>query len=167
MNYPANLSLWMLTHNVSPAAMADLVTILTGDAISTPGAVANPRNEATVQANVRLAAAQAGWHLWRNNNGAALVVDENTGEERFIRFGLGNDNKKLNENLKSSDLIGWRPVDITPGHVGMKIAQFVSREVKDPHWTFSNTKREAAQANWINLVNACGGDAAFTTGRLT
>lgn len=116
-------------------------------------------SEAYAQSQVRLEAPAKGVTLWRNNVG--VLTDING---RPVRFGLANDSKQLNEVLKSSDLIGWRPVLITPAHVGTTIAQFVSRECKEPGWIYRGTDREVAQKAWLDLVAGAGGDSAFATG---
>jgi len=119
-------------------------------------------NEADIQNNVRLMASRIGWRLWRNNVG--VLVDS---RGIPIRFGLANDSKNVNSNLKSGDLIGIRPVLITPEMVGATLGQFVSRECKVPGWKFNpNNSRDVAQKNWIDLVNSLGGDATVTTGAL-
>ena len=97
--------------------------------------------------------------MWRNNVG---VLVDRTG--RPVRFGLANESSALNARLKSSDLIGWRAVIVTPEMVGRRIAQFVSRECKAPGWTYRGDPREAAQKAWLDLVTTAGGDACFTTG---
>lgn len=152
---PANLAGWMLRHGVTPAAMADLARDLGLGA----SAASDGEGEAMVQSRVRLAAAREGIQAFRNNVG---VLTDKTG--RPVRYGLANDSKALNEKVKSSDLIGWRPVTITPAHVGTTIAQFWSRECKRQGWTYSGDAREVAQLAWIQLVASNGGDAAFTTG---
>jgi len=119
------------------------------------------RSESQVQEAVRLAAGKAGWLLWRNNVGAGKLDNGS-----FIRWGLANDTKQMNESLKSSDLIGIRPVLITQEMVGSVIGQFVAREVKRDGWAYSGSTREKAQRAFIELVNSRGGDAAFTTGGL-
>lgn len=116
-------------------------------------------NEATAQALVRLEAARRGWVLYRNNVG---VLPDARGVP--VRFGLANDSAAVNANVKSADLIGIRPVLITPDMVGKTIGQFVSREVKAPGWRFTGTERELAQLRWIELVLRYGGDASFCTG---
>jgi hypothetical protein len=116
-------------------------------------------SEAYAQSQVRLEAPTKGVTLFRNNVG--VLTDING---RPVRFGLANDSKQLNEVLKSSDLIGWRPVLITPEHVGRTLAQFVSRECKAPGWKYTGTDRERAQKAWLDLVAAAGGDSAFATG---
>lgn len=119
------------------------------------------KSESQVQDAVRLAASKAGWLLWRNNVGAGKLDNGS-----FIRWGLANDTKAMNESLKSSDLIGIRPVLITQEMVGSVIGQFVAREVKREGWRRTGSDREQAQDAFIQLVNSRGGDAAFTTGDL-
>lgn len=115
-------------------------------------------SESSVLAQVRLEAAQAGWHLWRNNVG---VLVDRTG--RPVRYGLANDGKALNQRLKSADLIGWKPYVVTAADVGRTLAVFVSREVKDPDG-YTDKDRLAAQMRWHALVIAAGGDSAIVTG---
>lgn len=114
-------------------------------------------SEAAVQAAVRLEYARRGYRLWRNNVGQLR-------DERGVpvRYGLANDSAALNQRLKSSDLIGWRPVLITPDMVGQQLAVFVSLEVKAPDWRLTpGDKRGQAQARWLDLVAADGGEARF------
>jgi hypothetical protein len=119
-------------------------------------------SEALVQSKVRLEAPRFGVTLWRNNVGVLLDKDG-----RPVRYGLANDSEKLNRVLKSSDLMGWRPVTITPAMVGMIIAQVVARECKPEGWRYTGTDRETAQKAWLDLINSAGGDAAFATGEGT
>lgn len=114
-------------------------------------------SEAHVQSQIRLAAARSGRYLFRNNNGA---FKDKTG--RVVRFGLGNDSKKLNEHFKSADLVGWECITITPDMVGQRIARFLSVEVKESGWKFSGSLDEMAQVAWATLVNAQGGRAMIT-----
>lgn len=116
-------------------------------------------SEARVQSEVRLEAACHGVHLWRNNVG--VLTDANG---RPVRYGLANDSAQLNAVLKSSDLIGWRPVVVTPDMVGQTLAVFVARECKAEGWAFRGTDREIAQQRWLDLINHNGGDAAFVSG---
>ena len=116
-------------------------------------------SETAVQQAVRLEYARRGYKLFRNNRGA---MTDGTG--RVVRFGLGNDSAVVNDHIKSSDLIGWRPVMITPADVGRTIAQIVSLECKPPGWHLTpGDKRGQAQARWIELVLADGGEARFVT----
>jgi hypothetical protein len=119
-------------------------------------------SEAAVQSKVRLEAAHKGLKLWRNNVGALL---DSRGVP--VRYGLANDSPLLNKTIKSGDLIGWRPVVVTPAHVGSMIAQFVSRECKRPDWKYSGDDHEKAQLRWAEAVTADGGDAAFCNGEGT
>lgn len=116
-------------------------------------------SEARVQSEVRLEAARYGVHLWRNNVG---VLTDDRG--RPVRYGLANDSAQLNAVLKSSDLVGWRPVVVTPDMVGRTLAVFCARECKAEGWTFRGTDREIAQQRWLDMINQNGGDAAFVSG---
>jgi hypothetical protein len=115
--------------------------------------------ENEVQARMRLEATRLGWRLWRNNVG---VLRNPQGH--YVRYGLCNDSPQLNSVLKSSDLIGIRPILITPDMVGKTIGQFVAREIKREGWIYRDVAHEKAQKNFIDLINGLGGDAAFSTG---
>jgi len=119
-------------------------------------------NEKAASVAVRLEASEKGLRIWRNNVGA---LSDETG--RFVRYGLANDSKAVNDRIKSGDLIGIRPVRVTPEMIGHTIGQFVSREIKAPGWHYTATPREQAQQRWAELVRSLGGDAAFATGRGT
>ena len=113
--------------------------------------------ESDAQARIRLAAAQQGYDLYRNNVGVLLDA---TG--RPVRFGLANDSPQLNKVLKSGDLIGWRSFVVTPEWVGHRIAQFVSAECKRPGWRLlPSDDRGHAQLAWARLVERAGGHAGF------
>lgn len=154
------LTEWMVKWKIPYKAIADLRELL-GE-MSEPDLKNKGMSESGVQSRIRLAAAQAGWRLWRNNVGA---LKDETG--RIVRYGLVNDSAKLNGNIKSGDLIGIKPVLIGPQHIGHIIGQFVSREVKKADWKYGeDLERENAQERWQMLVNSMGGDAKFTTGEL-
>lgn len=121
-----------------------------------------PLSEAAIQNLVRLEAGRLGFPLWRNNVGAVLTPGKG-----MVRYGLANDSKKMNAEVKSSDLIGVRPIIITPDHVGQTIGQFVAREAKASDWKFTGTDRELAQLHFLEIVAELGGDAAFTIGEGT
>lgn len=149
------LTSWAAKWGVPSAALQDLYNSMLGldcDLTSRePG-----RSESHVQSRIRLEAAAKSMRLWRNNVGA--LVDE---RGIPVRYGLANDSPKVNKVLKSGDLIGIRPIHIGPQHVGQVIGQFVSRECKKSSWRYTGTEHEVAQANWVQLVNSLGGDAAF------
>ena len=145
---------WAVQWGVPLAAVLDLEQRMGLHAVAiTPAAAGH--TEAWVQSRVRLAAAAEGIRAWRNNVG--VLKDGEDG--RPVRFGLANDSPALNKHLKSSDLIGWRPVVIH----GVKVAQFWCRECKEPGWQYTGTEREQAQKRWIEAVLADGGDAAFVS----
>lgn len=115
--------------------------------------------ESTIQTEIRVEASGLGWYLWRNNTGAA---HDNSGN--FFRYGLANDTPAMGKIIKSSDLIGIRPVVITQDMVGKTIGQFVAREVKRENWVYKGTPREVAQLKFLDLVTGLGGDAQFASG---
>lgn len=152
------LNEWAQRWRVPYAALEDLRAMM--GAVNTdpqPGRLGN--SEAAVTNAVRLEASRKGLRLWRNNVGAAR--DENG---NYFRFGLANDSPQMNRVIKSSDLIGIRPVVIGPHHVGSILGQFVARELKAAGWRYSASDREQAQLRFIELVQSMGGDAAFCNG---
>ena len=104
--------------------------------------------------------------VFRNNSGA---FKDETG--RLVRFGLGNESKKLNDLYKFGDYIGATPVTITQEMVGKTVAIFTNLEVKpdgDRGKTLLKamnhpTSREAAQGRAIELVRNFGGVGGFVT----
>lgn len=148
---------WMARWGISEAAMMELRQTLMHEAHW--GAVNIGTSEAAVQQSVRVEAAEKGMILWRNNVGASKDEAGN-----YFRFGLANDSAQMSKRIKSSDLVGIRPVTITGQMEGTTIGQFVAREVKRRDWKYSGTDREKAQAKYLELVLALGGDAAFCNG---
>lgn len=153
---------WAIRNRVSPQALQELQAIFGMNGGHELPVSVKGTSEAAVQAAVRLEAARKGLRLWRNNVG---VLEDKRGVP--VRFGLANDSKQLNEVLKSSDLVGWRPLIIEQHHVGMLIAQTLLREVKEVGWHFTGTEHELAQLNFLMLGIAEGCDAAFCTGEGT
>ena len=152
----STLHTWAVRHGVSSEALDELrqMLIVRPDNNTLRGA-----SESVVSKRIQLEASYKGVTLWRNNVGAC---QDKSG--RVIRYGLANDSKKMNEHIKSSDLIGVRPVTITQNMVGGVIGQFVSREVKKGDWTFKGDAHELAQLRWLELVVSLGGDACFASG---
>lgn len=153
------VTLWAQRHNISATALYELGAIwgLHGDRVVPARAVGD--SEAAVQSLVRLEAAAKGVKLYRNNVGAYL-------DKRGIpvRYGLANESKAANAVMKSADLIGYRPVLITPKHLGSVVAQFVSRECKHVGWKYTGGEHERAQLAWAQHITLAGGDACFCTG---
>lgn len=156
-----NIQLWAKRWGLPDQAIQELHQAL-GLVNTNPEAPAVGNNEAAVQVRIRLEASDKGAILWRNNVGA---LRDDRGVP--VRYGLANESKAMNEAIKSSDLIGIKPVLIGPEHVGQTIGQFVAREIKEPTWKYTGTKREAAQLRFLNLVLSMGGDACFATGEGT
>ncbi len=105
------------------------------------------QTETDVQNLCRIRAQELGAVLWRNNVGAMKDV-----RGIPVRFGLANDSARINEQLKSSDLIG-----IEAG------GRFVSIECKEPGWVWRATDHEIAQLNWLHEVRRYGGLSGFAS----
>ena len=152
------ITTWAARWGVPSEALADLSARL-GAATDAPAAGAG-LSEAAVQSRVRVAASKLGWRVFRNNVGAYHDAARGV----HVRFGLANDSHQMNAVVKSADLIGIKPVLVTPAHVGQRIGQFVSLECKRAGWRYSGDPHERAQEAWAALVLSMGGDARFVTG---
>lgn len=129
------------------------------------------KSEAYVQSRVLLEGGDRGVYLWRNNVGAGSLYPLNDLCEacqlavgpkvRMIRWGLANQSKRINSEIKSGDLIGGKPTLITADMVGSTVLKFYSRECKSEGWEWRGTEREVAQLAWTTLINSLGGDAAI------
>lgn len=154
-----NLDAWAAQHGVSAEALLALRALMGVDGSPVVTLAGSDGSEARQQSLVRIDAAQKGVWLTRNNVGALLDA-----RGVPVRYGLANESKAQNEQVKSADLIGINPILVGPQHLGMVIGQFVSREVKHETWKWSGDKHEQAQLRWCNFVLSKGGDAAFVTG---
>ena len=113
--------------------------------------------ETPVSQRVQLEAAQIDVLLMRNNVGAC---QDATG--RVIRYGLMNESAKVNERVKSSDLIGITPVVIHAGYIGMTLGVFTAVETKRSDWQFVHSdERAVAQMAFHDIVRRHGGFAGF------
>lgn len=149
---------WAVKWGIPYAAIAELKDQMgVGFSMSAPSSA---KSEAEVQNIVRLRESRLGGRLWRNNVGAAAMPDGS-----WLRYGIANDSAAMNKKIKSSDLIGLRPVVIQPEHLGATFGLFVAREVKAPNWHYTGTERERAQLAFIELVTSLGGDAKFDNGK--
>ena len=155
-----DLTQWAIRHHVSLVALAELSAMLSRTVQTEPPAIRGT-TEADVQSRVRVMASERGDVLWRNTVGAGKQENGS-----YIRWGLCNDSAKVNERVKSADLIGIRRVLITSQMVGSHIGQFHSVEVKRPRWRYTGTAHEQAQLRWIEAIVAMGGAAEFSTGGL-
>jgi len=149
------LHAWAARHSIPAAALADLRATLGALDYAPPPAVPGD-SEAAVQSRIRLEASAKGLRIWRNNVGAVHTTDG-----QHIRYGLANDSPQVNDRIKSSDLIGIRPVTIRSWDIGRTVGQFVAREVKHARWEYTGTAREVAQLRYLELVATYGGDACF------
>jgi hypothetical protein len=175
---------WADRYRVPPIALKELYEILTPP-LPDFGATRNERSE---QNKIRAAAPLAGASLWRNNSGVAresngpgrcpkcdsvLPIASHAvacpgcrkrilrGEAtRYVRYGLGNDSRKINDRFKSPDLIGLTPVIIRPEHIGRTFGVFTGIEVKTGP---TNATRLKAQRNFLNHIRMKGGIACFAS----
>jgi hypothetical protein len=101
--------------------------------------------EREVIADVRKAISQAGAVAFRNNVGAYKDKDG-----RHIQYGLCKG---------SSDLIGWRSVEVTQDMVGSRIAVFMAIECKAE----SGGRVQPEQANFLRVLAEAGGICGVAT----
>lgn len=156
---------WAARWNIPAQALAELArcSIVEPD----PDNLVGGKTEAYVQSAIRgIEAPSKGVFLWRNNVGAGTLHPEadlcdrcRMLRKRPVRWGLANDSKRVNEVIKSADLIGIRRIVITPDMVGKAVGQFVSRECKREDWNYKGTPEEQAQLAWATIINDNGGDA--------
>lgn len=152
---------WASDHQVPDIAVQDLRQRLMFSSLPfTATGQVEGISEAAVSQQIRFSATKYGTLLWRNNVGAAVHPESG----RHVRYGLANDSKKLNEHIKSSDLIGIRKLIVTPEMVGSTLGQFVAIETKEGDWTWRGTEREQAQQRFLELVNTHGGFGVFANG---
>jgi hypothetical protein len=122
--------------------------------------VATPESKASQV--VRLRATARGSRVFRNNSGVLFNQ-----EGVPIRFGLGNESKKINQEMKTSDFIGWTQITITPEMIGKKVAVFTAIEAKALGFKvkkiYPKKSREHAQNKFITIVNNAGGIAGFAS----
>ena len=96
--------------------------------------------ETTLQQEIRLALGQLpDLRMFRNQVGQ--LPDLRTG--RPVQFGLAKG---------SSDLIGFKTIEVTPDMIGQKLAVFTSLDVKT-----AKGKLTPMQHNWLSCVNKAGG----------
>jgi len=148
---------WALVWKLPAYMLHDLNERIRAATLSPEGTAA--MSEAGVSSRIRVAEAEAGNRLWRNNVGAITTDDG-----RHLRYGLCNESAKINKYIKSSDFIGIRQRLISPDDVGTTIGQFYAIEVKHANWRYIGDEHEQAQLAFLELVNSLGGIGKFTTG---
>ena len=146
-----NVQVWMVKWGVPQQAIDELFSH-----DESHGVIHKGMTEASVQQRVRLEACKRGMRLWRNNVGA--FKDDNG---NFIRYGLANESRSMNQKIKSSDLIGITPHRVSADDVGKILGVFTAVEVKQGDWKFKGNSHEVAQQNYLNLVRSMGGFATF------
>lgn len=99
-------------------------------------------SESGIMKRVRLRLSELGIVAMRNNRGMFRTMDGG----RIVQAGL--------DVKGSSDLIGYRSIEITPDMVGRRIAQFVAVEVKTPTGRIHKEQRY-----FIEAVEHAGGYA--------
>lgn len=156
---------WAAKH---PQAAAELQQML--GAIPWPATeITDGKSEAWAQQRDRMTIAREGGMAWRNNVGATPAkCPDCHAPQRPVRYGLANDSARLNQRVKSSDLVAIIPRLITPAMVGTTIGQFAAIEDKKPGWKFRpGDEHEQAQLAFLALVRRMGGYATFSTGELS
>lgn len=146
---------WAKRHSITRQALQELYALY----LPPPSPVTTqPTSEAAVQVQIRLEATRQGARLFRNNVG---VLYDARGVP--VRYGLCNESSAQNKALKSSDLIGLRPLTVTSDMVGRTIGQFMAVEVKHSAWKWSGNSHEEAQIRFLQLVESLGGYGKFVT----
>ena len=149
-----NLNLWAIKWNIPFEAVEDLRRQF--GIVSNGPKLKEGESEAAIQTRVRLEGVEKGINLMRNNVG--VLPGRNNVP---VRYGLMNDSRQLNKRIKSSDLIGIKPIRIRPVHLDSVIGQFVTRECKYGNWVYTATEEEQAQLRFLELMASLGADAAF------
>jgi len=114
----------------------------------------------------RMQASKSGARVFRNNRGFFLTIDAiTTIKNAAMQFGVkgvldvikSGRLRKVRAGLEvpgSSDLIGWKTVEITPDMVGTRIAVFCGAEIKTQDGRVSKE-----QQIFIDNVKGAGGIA--------
>lgn len=145
-----NLQSWRIRHGVSLEALRELEYMLNSP--SDVSENSGQGSEGGVAQRTRLIAPDNSGVLWRNNVGQLLDA-----RGIPIRYGLCNSSKKVNKEIKSSDLIGITRVE----WYGRVFGVFTAIETKAPKWTYKGNERETAQLKYINIVRSFGGIGTF------
>jgi len=113
--------------------------------------------EKTIQTEIMLALGNGRCRIFRNNVGNGLMANKITQGPRGGDFHVtGGRRVQFGLCPGSSDLIGWRSIEITPDMVGKTLAIFCAVEVKTP-----TGRPTDDQKNFIQQVRAAGGLAGI------
>jgi hypothetical protein len=146
---------WATRNSIPALALEELMWMFGAEPVP-PHTIPGTKSEAAIQNEIRVDVSKSGGRAWRNNVGV-LMNEINVP----VRYGLANESKQMNQSIKSSDLIGLRPVTITQEHVGTIIGQFCAWEVKKQDWKYTGNKHEVAQLKFQQIVTNLGGHAQF------
>ena len=123
--------------------------------------------EHQIQQRILLACSRGLARLWRNNVGtgwAGQATRVTAGNLRAVLSSIRPGDvvvrqaRPLHAGLcvGSSDLIGYRSVEVSPAMVGQRLAQFVAVEVKTP-----TGRPTTQQTQFLNLITGAGGLATL------
>lgn len=146
-----DLTQWATRWQLPPQAVAELQQLTAAYADPNSG-----KSEEAVASECRLELNQRGIITMRNNVGALKDA-----KGRWVRFGLCNETKGMNEVIKSSDDICIIPYVVKPKDIGRKLGVFLGVEHKKRDWVYTGEGREVAQANFQRMVGSVGGVAVF------
>ena len=111
-------------------------------------------SESNLSKDIQIVATKYRCILYRNNSGK---FKDRFG--RWVSFGLGNVSTLLWNQWKTSDLVGYTIVTVTPDMIGRELAVFTAIEVKLPDAKVD--ARYKAQKKFIDQVKNHGGIAAI------
>jgi len=120
------------------------------------------QQETNISHKTELAASKLGFAMHRNNTGVFYAIKDHgfKRNQAFVNL-LNKFFRRVQAGLGkgTSDLIGWRTVEITPDMVGKRIAIFAALEIKT-----DKGRASPEQINFVKQVRAEGGIAEFVKG---
>lgn len=124
----------------------------------------NCMKESNIQRLIMMAMSQQNATIFRNNTGNAVAGSHYKRIDKSGQYLLeaGDWVVKHGNRVQyglcvgSSDLIGWKPLVVTPEMVGHRIAQFLAAEIKT-----ATGRATDEQMNFIQAVRKAGGTAGI------